>query len=85
MVLDLINVMTTDPTIIANKFNTFLADIGLRLSESVNNTHNTHFTDYLLNPSMYNFIFELITEETTVDILNNLKLKPTLWVRWNFP
>ena len=71
------NVMTTDPTIIANKFNTFFADIGLRLSESVNNTHNALFTGYLLNPSMYDFTFELITEETTMKILNNLKQKPS--------
>ena len=68
--------MTTDPTIIANKFNTFFADIGLRLSESVN-THNALFTDYLLNPSMHDFTFELITEETTMKILHNLKPKPS--------
>ena len=67
--------MTTDPTIIANKFNTFFADIGLRLSESVNNTHNALFTDYF--PSMHDFTFELITEETTMKILNNLKPKPS--------
>ena len=66
--------MTTDPTIIANKFNTCFADIGLRLSESVNNTHNALFTDYLL---MYDFTFELITAETTMNILNNLKPKPS--------
>ena len=71
------NVMTTDPTIITNKFNTCFADIGLRLSESVNNTHNALFTDYLLNPSIYDFTFELITEETTMTILNNLKPKPS--------
>ena len=71
------NVMTTDPTTIANKFNTFFAGIGIRLSENVNNIQNTHFTDYLLNPSMYNFTFELITEDTTMEILNNLKPKPS--------
>ena len=69
--------MTTDPTIIANKLNTFFADIGLRLSESVNNTHNALFKDYLLNPLMHDFTFELITEETTMKILNNLKPKPS--------
>ena len=62
--------MTTDPTIIA-KNSIHFADIGLRLSENLNNTQNAHFTDYLLNPSMYNFTFELITEETTMEILNN--------------
>ena len=71
------NVMTSDPTSIANKFNTFFAEIGVRLSENVNNIHNIHFTDYLLNPSMYNYTFELITEETTMEILNNLKPKPS--------
>ena len=69
------NVMTTDPTTIANKFNTFFADFGIRLSENVNNIHNKHLTDYLLNPLMYNFTFELITEDTTMEILNNLKPK----------
>ena len=69
--------MTTDPTTIANKFNTFFAGIGVDLSANVNNTHNAHFTDYLLNPSIYNFTFELITEETTMEILNNLKPKPS--------
>ena len=69
--------MTTDPTTIANQFNTFFACIGVELSANVNNTHNAHFTDYLLNPSMYNFTFELITEETTMEILNNLKPKPS--------
>ena len=64
------NVMTTDPTTIANKFNTFFAGIGVELSANVNNTHNAHLTDYLLNPSVYTFTFELITEETTMDILN---------------
>ena len=71
------NVMTTDPTTIANKCNTFFAGIGVALSANVNNTHNAHFTDYLLNPSMYHFTFELITEETTMEILNNLKPKPS--------
>ena len=69
--------MTTDPTTIENKCNTFFAGIGVELSANVNNTHNAHFTDYLLNPSMYHFTFELITEETTIEILNNLKPKPS--------
>ena len=71
--------MTTDPTTIANKFNTFFAEIGVTLSENISNIHtgNIHFTDYLLNPSMYNFTFELITEDTTMEILNNLKPKPS--------
>ena len=69
--------MTTDPTTIANKFNTFFAGIGVDLSANVNNTHNAQFTDYLHNPSMYNFTFELITDETTREILNNLKPKPS--------
>ena len=71
------NVMTTDLTTIANKFNTFFAGIGVELSANVNNSHNAHFTDYLLNPSMYSFTFELITEETTMEILNNIKPKPS--------
>ena len=62
--------MTIDSTIIANKFNTFFADIGLRLSENV---IDGLLIRPILNPSMYNFTLELITEETTMEILNNLK------------
>ena len=51
-------------------WNTYFADIGLILSERVNNTNYAHFTDY--------FTFELITEEKkTIEILNNLKPKPS--------
>ena len=69
--------MTTDPTTIATKLNTFFAGIGVELSANENNTHNAHFTDHLLNPLMYNFTFKLITEETIMEILNNLKPKPS--------
>ncbi len=61
----------------SNQIQYFFADIDLRLSESVNNTYNAHFTDYLLNPTMYNFTFELTTEETIMEITNNLKPKPS--------
>ena len=71
------NVMTSDHTIIANKFNTFFANVGFKLAENITDADNTNFRDYLLNPSMHNLTFELISEATTMETLNNLKSKPS--------
>ena len=53
------NVMTSDHNIIANKFNTFFANVGLKLAENITDAENTNFWDYLLNQSLPNFTFEL--------------------------
>ena len=66
------NVMTSDHTIIANKLNTFFANVGFKLTENITNAENTNFRDYL-----HNFTFELISEATTMETLNNLKPKPS--------
>ena len=71
------NVMTSDHTIIANKFNTFFANVGFKLAENITDAENTNFRDYLLNQSLQNFTFELISEATTMEMLNNLKPKPS--------
>ena len=39
--------------------------------------HILQIRPYKLNPSMYNFTFELFKEETTMEIHNNLKPKPS--------
>ena len=69
--------MTSDHTIIANKFNTFFANVGFKLAENITDAENTNFRDYLLNQSLQNFTFELISEATTMEMLNNLKHKPS--------
>ena len=71
------NVMTSDHTIIANKFNTFFANVGFKLAENITDAENTNFRDYLLNQSLQNFTSELISEATTMAMLNNLKPKPS--------
>ena len=71
------NVKTSDLSIIANKFNSFFANIGIQLAGAVNNPENEKFKDYLLNPAAHNFLFDPISEETTIELLNNLKSKPT--------
>ena len=69
------NVPTSDPSVIANKFNVFFAEVGVRLTVNFDNADNVHFRDYLLNPTIHNFDFKLISEETTMEALNNLKPK----------
>ena len=71
------NSSTCDPSIIANKFNDFFAGIGSKLADAINNPDNANFQDYLLNPSIHNFVFECISEETTMELLNKLKSKPS--------
>ena len=67
------NVPTSDPSVIANKFNVFFAEVGVRLTVNFDNADNVNFRDYLLNLTIYNFDFKLISEETTMEALNNLK------------
>ena len=71
------NSSTCDPSIIANKFNYFFAGIGSKLADAINNPDNANFQDYLLNPSIHNSVFECISEETTMELLNKLKSKPS--------
>ena len=69
------NVPTSDPSVIANKFNVFFAEVGVRLTVNFDDADKVNFRDYLLNPTIYNFYFKLISEETTMEALNNLKPK----------
>ena len=71
------NVLVSDPTTIANKFNTFFAEIGSKLTENMADAENDKFRDYLLNPTIHNFTFQLISEENTMLVLNHLKSKPS--------
>ena len=52
-------------------------NVGFKLAESITDAENTNFRDYLLNQSRQNFTFELISEATTMETLNNLKHKPS--------
>ena len=71
------NVKTSDLSIIANEFKSFFGNICIKLAGAVNNPENENFKDYLLNPATHNFLFNPISEETTIELLNNLKSKPT--------
>ena len=71
------NSSTCDPSIIANKFNDFFAGIGARLAHAINNPDNANVQDYLLNPAIHNFVVECIYVETTMELLNKLKSKPS--------
>ena len=55
----------------------FFANVGFKLAENITDAENTNFRDYLLNQSLQNFTFELISEATTMEMLNNLKPKPS--------
>ena len=46
-------------------------------SRKTTDAENTNFRDYLLNQSLHNFAFELISEATTMETLNNIKPKPS--------
>ena len=71
------NYRTCEPYIVANKFNDFFAGIGSKLADAINNPDNANFQDYLLNSEIHNFVFECISEETTIELLNKLKSKPS--------
>ena len=69
------NVLTKDKTIIANEFNTYFANIGYNLASKMKNNSNTTYDDFLSNPSLSSFIFQPITEETIINIIDKLKSK----------
>ena len=69
------NVLTKDKTIIANGFNTYFANIGYNLASKMKNNSNTTYDDFLSNPSLSSFTFQLITEETIININDKLKSK----------
>ena len=69
------NVLTKDKTIIANEFNTYFANIGYNLASKMKNNSNTTYDDFLSNPSLSSLIFQPITEEIIINIIDKLKSK----------
>ena len=66
----------SDDNVIANSFNNFFTNIGTKLSSEIEMS-NTSFKHYLKNPSLQNFEFQLINEDTTLKIIDRLQPKDT--------
>ena len=71
------NCMTSDQTLIANKFNDFFANIGSKLTQNLGKSDAENFRNYLSNPPLINFTFELVSEDDIMELINNLPSKPS--------
>ena len=69
--------MTSDQTLIANKFNHFFSNIGSKLTQNLGNGGVENFRYYLSNPRLINFTFELVSEDDIKELVNNLPSKPS--------
>ena len=67
------NIMTTDPVIIANKFNEYFINIGNSLADKIPMAEPFH--SYLNHPTNCVFTFQPITEVKISEIIGNLKNK----------
>ena len=66
-------IMTTDPVIIANKFNEYFINIGNSLADKIPTAEPFH--SYLNHPTNCVFTFQPITEVKISEIIGNLKNK----------
>ena len=64
-----------DKTVIANKFNTYFASIGINLAFAKSITGDMAYTGFLQNPIAHNFTFDPVSKETIIRIINNLNSK----------
>ncbi len=65
-----------DKNVITNKFNTFFANIGLRLSDKINMPQNKTYHHYLTHNHIKNtFNFQNINKENTVSIIDKFAPK----------
>ena len=66
----------TDPTKIANSFNTYFANIGSELASKINidNTGMSH-RSYLNNPTDFICTFKMVTSDNVLLLINNMKNK----------
>ena len=67
------NIMTTDPVIIANKFNEYFINIGNSLADKIPTAEPFH--SYLDHPTNCVFSFQPITEGKISEIIGSLKNK----------
>jgi hypothetical protein len=70
------NVHESNKTVIADRFNTFFANIGVQLSSQLhhNNVHN-NFVSTLTNPTQHRFSFTDVTQDEVYKIISSFKPK----------
>ena len=68
-------VLTKDKTLIANKFNTYFANVGSNRASKMKNNRNTAYHNVLSIPSLNCFTFQPISGETIINIIDKLKSK----------
>ena len=69
--------MTSDQTLIANKFNDFFSNVGSKLTQNLGKGGVENFINYLSNPRLINLTFELVSEDDIKELINNLPSKPS--------
>ena len=62
----------TDPTIIANKFNSYFTSIANDIQSKIHSSH-TNFVKYLKEPNIYNFFISPTSQFEVFNIISNLK------------
>ena len=62
------------------KCNDYFIEIGPTLAESIVPPTEKSFNDYLINPVHINFEFNVFTEKTVKEIIDNLKPKTSCGV-----
>ncbi len=68
--------ITTDPSVITNKFNTFFTNIGQNICSKIKMSKNKKKLPQLLNTKCnHNFHFQIIDDEKTMSIINKLSPK----------
>ena len=64
------NETVTDTSLIANSFNTYFTNIGSNLASQIIPPRDYSFKDYITHPSQHRFVFNLITEEMIINIID---------------
>ena len=72
--------LINDKDLIANEFNAYFSNIGKQLASSMDNNNNNNnanisFKDFMGNPSLNNFNFQPVNEQSIIKIIDRLKLK----------
>ena len=67
--------LSNDGKTIADKFNSFFSNIGLKLAREMESTTNVKYKKFLTNPCLNKLSLLPIDEETTIKIIDGLKAK----------
>ena len=62
----------TEPSEIANSFNSYFSSIGETLQSKIKSSH-THFSKYLKNPNIYSFFLSPTNKIEIMELISNLK------------